>query len=591
MLGSLRFRLTAVFLAVVLVFGLVSIGLAVRLFQDVTRQQSVDELRREASGLAALYAESAIRSSDEGAKAPEFAAEKLELATGDELYYIGASLFPGQRFGLTRLPRSALGDVELERDEQIVVEFTPPGESRRLLAVAQPVQLVQGTEPFGWLIVAKPEAELREQWVYAARPARARARSRRRPRRSPVPVAVAAPDRARARAHARDRAGRGRSLRRRDSGAARPRRDRPAERALPRHGREARRGGAAQALVPHVGLARAPDAADGDPGARRGDPRGHRQRAGAGSRLARHRRGGDRPARAARRRRARPRQAPGPSLHGAPRGGRPRAPARPGVRCVHRGGAASRDRLLALGRGGRARHRVRRRSRAAGDHEPPLERLSVDAGRRAHRAAARRGERRRLGRRRRLRPGRAAVAAHERSSRRSSRRTPRARASGFRSPASSRSRSAAGSSSARMPARGSRFRLVLPVVAGARRRALAVRPRRRAASSRSAVCVCERLDRPARSASRRGALEAREARVDTAPARADEVDEEREVVDTRVPLGEEVALDPLEAADRLVQEAADLGDVPRDREAPRRGRRRGRRRRRAPGSTPRARRR
>ncbi len=165
MLGSLRFRLTAVFLAVVLVFGLVSIGLAVRLFQDVTRQQSVDELRREASGLAALYAESAIRSSDEGAKAPEFAAEKLELATGDELYYIGASLFPGQRFGLTRLPRSALGNVDLQRDQQVVVEFTPPGESRRLIAAAQPVQLVQGTEPFGWLIVAKPEAELREEWV------------------------------------------------------------------------------------------------------------------------------------------------------------------------------------------------------------------------------------------------------------------------------------------------------------------------------------------------------------------------------------------------------------------------------------------
>ena len=165
MLGTLRFRLTAVFLAVVLVFGLASIGLAVRLFQDVTREQSVAELKREASGLAALYAESALRSSDEGAKAPEFAAEKLELATGDELYYVGASLFPGQRFGLTRLPRSALGDVELERDAQVIVEFTPPGEDRRLVAAAQPVQLVRGTEPFGWLIVAKPEAELREQWL------------------------------------------------------------------------------------------------------------------------------------------------------------------------------------------------------------------------------------------------------------------------------------------------------------------------------------------------------------------------------------------------------------------------------------------
>ena len=165
MFGTLRFRLTALFVAVVLVFGLVSIGLAVRLFQDVTRKQSVEELRREATGLAALYAESALRSSDEGAKAPEFAAAKLELATGDELYYIGASLFPGQRFGLTRLPRNALGGTKLDRDRQVIVEFTPPGETRRLIAAAQPVQLVRGTEPFGWLIVAKPETELREQWL------------------------------------------------------------------------------------------------------------------------------------------------------------------------------------------------------------------------------------------------------------------------------------------------------------------------------------------------------------------------------------------------------------------------------------------
>src|SRR6476659_3897632 len=165
MFGTLRFRLTALFVAVVLVFGLVSIALALRLFQDVTRKQSVQELRREATGLAALYAESAIRSSDEGVKAPEFAAKKLELATGDELYYVGQSLFPGQRFGLTRLHRSDLGGARLDRDKQVIVEFTPPGENRRLLAAAQPVQLVHGTEPFGWLIVAKPETELREQWL------------------------------------------------------------------------------------------------------------------------------------------------------------------------------------------------------------------------------------------------------------------------------------------------------------------------------------------------------------------------------------------------------------------------------------------
>lgn len=165
MFGTLRFRLTALFLAVVLVFGLVSIALAVRLFQDVTRSQSVRELELEAAGLAQLYAESALRSTDEGAKAPEFAAENLELATGDELYYVGASLFPGQRFGLTQLARTALGNVELDRDRLVTFEFTPPGDDRTLIAAAQPVRLVRGTEPFGWLIVAKPTTELREQWL------------------------------------------------------------------------------------------------------------------------------------------------------------------------------------------------------------------------------------------------------------------------------------------------------------------------------------------------------------------------------------------------------------------------------------------
>jgi len=165
MLGSLRFRLTALFLLAVLVFGLVSIGLAVRLFQDVTRSQLTRELEREAEGLAALYAQSAIRSSDEGTKAPEFAAKTLELATGDELFYVGIGLFPGQRFGLERVSRSALGDVGLERDRLVTFEFTPPGDSRKLLAAAQPVRLVTGTEAFGWLIVAKPVQEVRDQWL------------------------------------------------------------------------------------------------------------------------------------------------------------------------------------------------------------------------------------------------------------------------------------------------------------------------------------------------------------------------------------------------------------------------------------------
>ena len=165
MLGTLRFRLTALFLAVVLVFGLVSIALAVRLFQDVTRSQSFRELRREAAGLADLYAEASLRTNDEGTLAPEFAAENLELATGDELYYVGASLFPGERFGLDRLTREALGGVELDPDRLVTFEFTRPEDARRLIAAAQPVRFEEGADPVGWLVVAKPTTELREQWL------------------------------------------------------------------------------------------------------------------------------------------------------------------------------------------------------------------------------------------------------------------------------------------------------------------------------------------------------------------------------------------------------------------------------------------
>ena len=61
-----------------------------------------------------------------------------------------------------------------------------------------------------------------------------------------------------------------------------------------------------------------------------------------------------------------------------------------------------------------------------------------------------------------------------------------------------------------------------------------------------------------------GFLEPRKSRVDAAPAGADEIDEEGKVVDSCMPLREEVPLEPLESSDRLIEETADLGDVPGD---------------------------
>ena len=64
---------------------------------------------------------------------------------------------------------------------------------------------------------------------------------------------------------------------------------------------------------------------------------------------------------------------------------------------------------------------------------------------------------------------------------------------------------------------------------------------------------------------RDGALDPLEALVRRAPVRGDQVDEQREVVDTRVPFCGHVPLEALEAADRLVDETLDLSEAARDR--------------------------
>jgi len=163
MLNSLRFRLPALFLAGIALSGLVTSLIALRLFQDYTRNASLNELRREARGLAQLYAESAVRAVDEEKAAPTFAAAKLEAATGDRLYFVGASLSPGEDTGLTRITPSDTG-VDLSPQRIVTFEFEPPGQKRTFLAAAHPIRPGGGTV-FGYLVVAKPKAELRDAWV------------------------------------------------------------------------------------------------------------------------------------------------------------------------------------------------------------------------------------------------------------------------------------------------------------------------------------------------------------------------------------------------------------------------------------------
>ena len=164
-MGSLRFRLPALFLLGIVLAGVVAALISLRLFQTYTRDQSVQELQREASGLSQLYSDAALRAADEGSGAIDFAASKLELATGDRIYYIGAPLFPGQDSGLTRLAESSVPPSVAALNGPVTFEFTPPGSNRSYLAAAEPVRLEPESDALGAIIVAKPRTELRDQWL------------------------------------------------------------------------------------------------------------------------------------------------------------------------------------------------------------------------------------------------------------------------------------------------------------------------------------------------------------------------------------------------------------------------------------------
>jgi two-component system sensor histidine kinase BaeS len=158
MLGSLRFRLPALFLVGVVVSGVIAAAIAFALFQNYAHKQLLGKLRREANGLTQLYERQAIAANDTGARPLRFAPEQLERATGDKIFYIGTDVFPGSGpTGLRQLPQDA---VDWRAGKTRSFEFRPPGFTRTYLAVLQPLRLAPKSAPFGALIVATPKTEI-----------------------------------------------------------------------------------------------------------------------------------------------------------------------------------------------------------------------------------------------------------------------------------------------------------------------------------------------------------------------------------------------------------------------------------------------
>jgi signal transduction histidine kinase len=165
-LGSLRVRLPLVFLAGIILAGLVTTLIAVRLFRDFAHDQALTKLSREAHGIAQLYAEgvkNAYGNKTDRRAPPKFTADSLEKATGDKLYYLGPhELFPGQITGLQALS-SAATPFKWISGKSGTFEFTPPGAHKRYYAVANPIVLgTSGVEatPLGAIVVATPKTDV-----------------------------------------------------------------------------------------------------------------------------------------------------------------------------------------------------------------------------------------------------------------------------------------------------------------------------------------------------------------------------------------------------------------------------------------------
>jgi signal transduction histidine kinase len=161
MLRSLRFQLPAFFLLGVVLAGIVSAAIALRLFQSYAqnraRAQDYAELSNEANGLTKLYKKQA------GLKL--LSAKYLELATGgDKIFYSGIPIFPGQgQSAFRRLPKSAVDVARVKQGGPVRFAFRPPGARQLDLAVARPLKV--GNQTFGVIAVAKPRTVLNQHWL------------------------------------------------------------------------------------------------------------------------------------------------------------------------------------------------------------------------------------------------------------------------------------------------------------------------------------------------------------------------------------------------------------------------------------------
>src|SRR5438128_4560293 len=158
MYRSLRFRLPALFLAGILISGLVATLVSIELFQNYSRNRALADMRRESLGLVRLYS---LRAGLQTVPPPY-----IEDAVGDRIFHIPIvkrfSLFPGQRTRLRELPADRQLVDKIARAGVMTYEFRY--RKKAYVGEARAVKLKSGVA-IGALIVARPKSALRNRWL------------------------------------------------------------------------------------------------------------------------------------------------------------------------------------------------------------------------------------------------------------------------------------------------------------------------------------------------------------------------------------------------------------------------------------------
>jgi signal transduction histidine kinase len=160
MLQSLRARLAFLFAGTLVLATVIAAVVVVSLYKSYNRDQTVAQLRAQATALATYY-QQAFNHEQKGGGVP-VDADVFSRIGAAKVYYAGPPLFPTlpQSIENANIPEIKIG--LLKRSSRPEYRFHPNGDSRTFIGVGAPIFL--RNQPVGAVVLGRPEADVNNAW-------------------------------------------------------------------------------------------------------------------------------------------------------------------------------------------------------------------------------------------------------------------------------------------------------------------------------------------------------------------------------------------------------------------------------------------